>query len=163
METHQQIDPLSRVDVDQAGEDQETTVGALKRLAWVLPVTALTASVADVALYEVVGVLDPDVTAWPGAGLAEIVGANTAYLLMGAALLVVLVKFTSAPARWFTVLATVAVLASLALPVFAGLGDGSAALPTPGLTTVITLGAMHLVSYVIAVLMFLRLGRSRRR
>ena len=148
--------------MDQAEADRARSVETFKRLAWVLPVTVLAASIADVALYEVAGVLDRDVTGWLGAGPAQILGANAAYLSMGAALLPVLVKLTRDPARWFTVLATVGVLLSLMLPVSAGLGDGSEAVPAAGLSTVITLATMHLVSYAIGVPMLLRLGRARR-
>ncbi len=162
MDTQLQEGPRSRVELDRAEADGALSVGALKRLAWVLPVTALTASMADVALYEVAGVLDPDVTAWLGAGPAQIVGANAAYLSMGAALLLVLVRITSNPARWFTMLASIGVVLSLMLPVSAGLGDGSEAVPAAGLPTVITLSTMHLLSYAIAVPMLLRLGRARR-
>lgn len=132
------------------------------RLVWLLPAILLSVSVADVALYEVAGVLDPDVTGWAGAGAVQIVGANAVYLVVAAAALLVLVKLTRAPARWFAVLATVGVVASLALPVAAGLGEGTVAVPAPGLTTVIVLSAMHLISYAIAVPMFLRFGLTGR-
>ncbi|MGB5935708.1 MAG: hypothetical protein WBG76_07565 [Ornithinimicrobium sp.] len=119
-------------------------------------------SVADIALYEVAGVIDPDVTGWAGAGAAQIIGANAVYLMVAAAALLVLVKITRAPARWFAILATIGVVASLALPVAAGLGEGTVAVPAPGLSTVIALLAMHLISYAIAVPMFLRFGPTRR-
>ncbi len=135
---------------------------AATRLAWLLPATMLSVSVADIALYEVAGVFDPDVTGWAGAGAAQVLGANAVYLLMAAAALLVLVKLTRAPARWFVVLATVGMVASLALPVAAGLGEGTVAVPAPGLTTVIALSAMHLLSYAIAVPMFLRFGLTER-
>lgn len=162
MNTQVQEGPQGRVEMDRAAQGRESLGGALKRLVWVLPVSVLVASMADVALYEVVGVLDPEVTGWQGAGPAQIVGANMVYLLMGAALLLILIKLTRNPARWFTVLATVGVLVSLVLPVFAGLGDGSEAVPAAGLSTVITLSMMHLVSYAIGVPLLLRLGRRRR-
>lgn len=150
------------------GENGATGTGgpglktAAKRLTWLLPATLLSVSVADIALYEVAGVLDPDVTGWAGAGAAQIVGANAAYLFVAAAALLVLVKLTRAPARWFALLATVGVVASLALPVAAGLGEGTVAVPAPGLTTVIALSAMHLLSYAIAVPLFLRFGLTER-
>ncbi len=75
--------------------------------------------------------------------------------------LLVVVKFTRTPARWFGILTTIGVVASLALPVSAGLGEGTAAVPLPGVATVIALSAMHLLSYAIAVPMFLRLGLTR--
>ncbi|MGB6006241.1 MAG: hypothetical protein WBG36_16660 [Ornithinimicrobium sp.] len=133
-----------------------------RRLAWLVPVAVLSVSVADIALYEVAGVIDPDVTGWAGAGAAQIIGANAVYLMVAAAALLVLVKITRAPARWFAILATIGVVASLALPVAAGLGEGTVAVPAPGLSTVIALLAMHLISYAIAVPMFLRFGPTRR-
>ena len=133
-----------------------------RRLIWLLPAPVLSVSLADIALYEVAGVLDPDITGWAGAGAAQIVGANAVYLSIGAAALLALVKLTRAPARWFAILATIGVVASLALPISAGLGDGTAAVPAPGLSTVIALSVLHLVSYAIAVPMFLRLGLTER-
>lgn len=157
--TQAPADPGGRSATGAGGPGIKT---AATRLAWLLPATMLSVSVADIALYEVAGVFDPDVTAWAGAGAAQIIGANAVYLSLAATVLLVLVKLTRAPARWFVVLATVGMVASLALPVAAGLGDGTAAVPAPGLSTVIALSAMHVLSYAIAVPMLLRFGLTER-
>ena len=157
--TQAPADPGGRGTTGASGPGIKT---AATRLAWLLPATMLSVSVADIALYEVAGVLDPDVTGWAGAGAAQIIGANAVYLSLAATVLLVLVKLTRTPARWFAILATIGVIASLALPISAGLGEGTAAVPAPGLTTVIALSAMHLLSYAIAVPMFLRLGPTKR-
>lgn len=158
---------LARIPADRGESGATGTIrpgikNAATRLAWLLPATMLSVSVADIALYEVAGLLDPDVTGWAGAGAAQIIVANAVYLSMAATALLVLVKLTRSPARWFGILATIGVVVSLALPISSGLGEGTAAVPAPGLTTVVALSAMHLVSYAIAVPMFLRLGPTRR-
>lgn len=158
--------PLTKAPADPAARGAATsrpgTRSAAVRLAWLLPATVLSVSVADIALYEVAGVLDPDVTGWAGAGAAQIVGANAAYLSIAAIALLVLLRLTRSPARWFRILATLGVVASLALPISSGLGEGTTSVPAPGLSTVIALSTMHLVSYAIAVPMLLRLLPTRR-
>lgn len=162
MNTHLTNVPADRGERGATGLSGPGLKNVATRLIWVLPATVLSVSLADIALYEVAGVLDPDITGWAGAGAAQITGANAVYLSIAAIALLALVKLTRAPARWFAILATIGVVASLALPISAGLGEGTAAVPAPGVRTVIALSALHLVSYAIAVPMFLRLGLTER-
>ncbi|MCB0006707.1 MAG: hypothetical protein KDE04_09640 [Anaerolineales bacterium] len=127
--------------------------GALLRAS--LTAMALS-SIANLALYGAVGLLVPSVTAWPGAGVGQIVGASCAYLFMGTILMALLARFSARPAQHFRFLATVGLLLSLALPVGAGFGYGAPGAPPAGLATVVTLSLMHVVAYAISLPLFTR-------
>ena len=121
----------------------------LRRLLWVSPLAMAIGAVANLGLYAVAGLIAPEVTAWPGAGPGQIVGANIVYLLMGTAVFAIIAKFSPQPAKHYWIVATIGLLLSLWLPVSAGLGYG----PTPAasMATVITLSLMHVVTYAICV------------
>ena len=131
-------------------------VVALRRLLWIAPLAMLAASVANLALYAAAGVLFPEVTAWPGAGPVQIVGANVVYLLLGAVALVAVARLSPRPERTYAVLAVVGLLLSLALPIGAGFGYGAPGTPPAGAATVVTLCLMHVVSAAISVPLFMR-------
>lgn len=139
-----------------------SAAGPLRRLLWVSPLAMLVASVANLALYAAAGRLFPEVTAWPGAGPGQIVGANIVYLLVGAIALAAIARFSSHPARHFQIGATVGLLLSLGLPVSAGFGYGPPGTPPAGMATVVTLSLMHVISYAISVPLFLRLALGKR-
>ena len=130
--------------------------GHLSRLLWISPLAMLAASVANLALYAAAGILSPGVTAWSGAGPAQIVGANVVYLLLGTIALVVVARLSTRPARVFVLVAAVGLLLSLALPIGAGFGFGAPGTPPATAATVVTLSLMHVVSAVISVPLFVR-------
>lgn len=132
----------------------------LGRLIWVSPLAMLIASGANLGLYAIAGSLYPEVTAWPGAGPGQIVGANVVYLLIATIVFAVIARIATRPARTYQIVATVGLLLSLALPITAGLGYGAPGAPPASTATVITLSLMHVVSYAISVPLFTRLTLS---
>ncbi len=135
-----------------------TRTGLLRRLGWVVPLAVLAATAADLGLYYAAGILFPEVTDWAGAGPMQIAGANVAYLVAGALALVVVARVSRHPARHFVVLTAIGLVLSFALPISAGLGEGSATAPAASTATVVTLSLMHVVSYAVAVPMLVRLA-----
>jgi hypothetical protein len=133
--------------------DKQTPQSALRRLIWVSPLAMLTATAANLGLYTAAGSVYPEVTAWPGAGPAQIVGANIVYLLLATIVFAVIARRSSRPARTYTIVATIALLLSLALPISAAFGT-----PPAGAATVVTLSLMHVMTYAISVPMFIRLA-----
>jgi hypothetical protein len=90
--------------------------------------------------------------------VGQIIGATIVYLLIGTAVFALIARFSSRPARHYLIVATIALLLSLALPISAGFGDGASAAPVATVATVITLSLMHVVSYIISVTLFIRLA-----
>lgn len=132
---------------------------APRRLIWITPLTILTSGVANLALYAAAGRLVPAVTAWPGAGPAQIVGSTAVYLLIGALIFALLCRFSAQPARRYQRIAILGLLLSLALPIGAGFGYGAPGAPPAGPATVLTLSLMHVIAFAISVPMFIRLTR----
>jgi hypothetical protein len=118
----------------------------------------LAATAANLGLYYAAGILFPEVTAWPGAGPAQIAGANFVYLLIGAIAFTVIARISSKPALHYLILATVGLLLSFGLPIAAGFGYAAPGAPPASTATVITLSLMHVVSYAISVPLFTRLA-----
>ena len=143
--------------IEQFAENQ-TGKSNLKNLIWVSPLAILTASVANLGLYALAGSLFPEVTAWAGAGVGQIVGATIVYLLIGTLVFAVVAKLSARPARNYLIVATVGLLLSLALPIGAvfGMGTPPGTPPAEGITAVI-LSLMHVVTYAISVPLFIRL------
>jgi hypothetical protein len=113
---------------------------------------AMTASsAANVVLYAGAGLLIPSVTAWPGAGIGQIIGATIVYLLIGTVVCALLARFSSRPHRLFLTLATAGLVLSMWLPLGAALGYGAPDVAAPGVATAVALGLMHVASYVISV------------
>lgn len=142
----------------EAVQKRQTSKTELGKLAWVSPLAVLIATVANLGLYAAAGTVFPEVTAWSGAGVGQIVGANIVYLLIGTGLFALLARFSARPARHYLILATVGLLLSLALPISAGFGYGASGAPAAGAATVVTLSLMHVVSYAISVPLFIRLA-----
>ena len=126
------------------------------RLVWVSLLAVLAATAANLGLYFAAGILLPEVTAWPGAGPAQIAGANLVYLFIGAVVLSVVRRVSVHPARHYLVIAVIGLFLSLALPILAGFGYGPPGTPTAGVVTVIILCLMHVVTFAISVPMFIR-------
>lgn len=139
-------------------QKSQSTKTTLSKLAWVSPLAMLIAAVANLGLYAAAGSIFPEVTAWSGAGVGQIVGANVVYLLMGAVLFALVARFSSRPARHYLILATVGLLFSLALPISAGFGYGAPGASPASVPTVVTLSLMHVVSYAISLPLFIRLA-----
>lgn len=137
--------------------ETQTGKGALRNLIWVSPLAMLTATVANLSLYALAGRLFPEVTAWTGAGMGQIVGATIVYLLIGTIVFALVAKVSSRPARNYLIVATLGLLLSLALPIGAvyGVGTPPGTLPATVITAV-TLSLMHIVTYAISVPLFLR-------
>ncbi len=136
--------------------------GVLRRLGWVVLVAVAAATAADLGLYYAAGVLFPEVTVWPGAGPIQIVGANLAYLMVGALTLLFLARFSRRPARSFVILSAIGLVLSFGAPIAAGVGDGSGTAPAAGIATVVTLCLLHVVSYAVGVPLLVRLGLTRK-
>lgn len=134
----------------------QTPVNPYRKLLWVSPLAMALSTAANLALYAVAGAIAPQVTAWAGAGIGQIIGANCAYLFMGTILFALVVRFSSQPARHYWLMATVGLLLSLGLPIAAGFGYGTQGAPAAGVSTVITLSLMHVVSYAISTPLFTR-------
>ena len=135
---------------------KQTSKSVLHRLIRVAPLAMLAASAANLGLYYAAGILFPEVTTWPGAGAGQIAGANVVYLLIGAIVFATIARVSSRPARHYLIVASIGLLLSLGLPISAGFGYGQPGTPPAGLTTVITLSLMHIVSFAISVPMYIR-------
>jgi hypothetical protein len=142
----------------EAVQNKQATNSIMRKLVWVAPLAMLVATVVNFGLYVAAGSLFPEVTAWGGAGVGQIVGANIVYLLMGAVVFALVARFSRKPARHYLVLATVGLLLSLVMPISAGFGYGAPGAAIPSSATVVTLSLMHVVSYAISVPMFNRLA-----
>jgi len=125
------------------------------RLTWISPLAMLVVSAANFGLYAAAGHFFPEVTAWSGASVGQIIGANIVYLLMGTIAFLTTTRFSSNPARTYLVVATLGLIFSLGLPISAGFGFGPPGTPPAGAATVITLSLMHIVSYAISVPLFI--------
>ena len=134
----------------------QTSRSPLSKLLWISPLAIAAATTANLILYAVAGALFPTVTAWSGASVGQIIGANIVYLLIGTAVFAIITRISSRPARHYLIVATIGLLLSLALPISAGFGYGAPSAPPADTATVITLSLMHIVSYAISVPLFIR-------
>lgn len=132
---------------------------SLRRLRWVAPLTLVIAVIADEILYAVAAALYPSIGEWPLAGPIQILLSTLAYLVIGSIVFILVVHFSSRPVRTYWIVATVALMLSLALPISAGAGLMPPGMPIPNAATVATLGAMHVIAYLITVTLFTRLTR----
>ncbi len=147
-------------------EEQMTTTVQLKnnqkgfgrQLVQASVAAIILSTLANVALYIVAGWFNPVITAWAGAGIGQIVGANMVYLFVGTVAFALIAKVTSRPARIYTAVATLGLLGSLWLPISAAIGlNLPAGTPAATLGTAVVLSLMHVISYTISVPMFVRL------
>ncbi|WP_420643323.1 DUF6069 family protein [Candidatus Leptofilum sp.] len=144
----------TKIEAIQKPQQAKSTV---RKLAWVSPLAMLAAIIANLGLYAAAGAVYPEVTAWQGAGVGQIVGANIVYLLIGTFVFALVARFSAKPARHYLILATIGLLLSLVLPISAGFGYGAPGTIAPGMATVVTLSLMHVISYAISVPLFNRL------
>ena len=133
---------------------------AISRLIWVAPLAMIVSTVANLGLYTAAGTLFPEVTAWQGAGSGQIIGANIIYLLIATVIFAVINWRSSQPIRHYWIVATVGLILSFWMPISAGLSFGPPEAVPASVITVITLCLMHLMSYIISVPMFVRLGQK---
>ena len=131
---------------------------SLRSLLWVTPLAIALSSIANIGLYLIAGAIFPEVTAWPGASIGRIVGANIVYLLIGIIVFAITARFSSRPARHYLVIATIGLLFSLILPISTGFGYSAPGVPPADAATVVTLSLMHVVSYAISVPLYIRYG-----
>jgi hypothetical protein len=149
--------------IETTHDAQTRQPGSVKSLLWASLLAMTASSAANVALYTAVGLLVPSVTAWPGAGPEQIIGATIVYLLIGTVVCALLARYSSRPRRHFWTLATAGLVLSLWLPLGAALGYGAPNVPAPNTATAITLGLMHVVSYIISVPLYMKfLSRNHR-
>lgn len=137
-------------------QERQASRSSLSKLLWVSPLAMAITTIVNLGLYAAAGAIFPQVAAWPGAGIGQIVGANIAYLLVGAVTFALVVRFSPRPARHYWLLSTIGLLLSLALPIAAGFGYGAPGAPPADVATVVTLSLMHVVSYAISVPLFIR-------
>lgn len=130
---------------------------ALSKLLWVTPLVIAVATVANLALYAIAGLVAPGATAWPGAGWGQIIGASVVYLLIGVIVLAVVARLSSRPRRHYWIVATVGLLLSMVLPISAGMGYGPPGSPPAPTTTVLVLCLMHVVAYAVSMPLLTRL------
>lgn len=130
----------------------------LSRLLWVAPLAMLVSIVTNLLLYWTASAVAPTVGQWSGSSPAQVIGATIVYLLVATVLFAVVVWRASQPARLYGIIATVALLLSLALPIGAGFGFGPPNVPPASAATVLTLSLMHVITYAISVPMFIRLA-----
>lgn len=138
--------------------ERETERTTISRLLWVAPVAMAISSILDLGLYFGAGALFPEVTVWPGAGPAQIVGANVVYLLIAAAIFAVVTRLSSRPARHYLLISSPGLLLSLALPMGTAFGFGPPGAPPASMSTAIVLTLMHVVSFAVSVPLFIRLA-----
>jgi hypothetical protein len=139
-------------------QEKQSVKNVSSRLIWVSPLAMLVASTANIGLYALAGYLFAEVTAWPGASIGQIIGANIVYLLIGAITLAIITRLSRNPARAYLIVATIGLFFSLVLPISAGFGFGPPSTPPASTFTVITLSLMHFVSYAISVFLFVRMA-----
>ena len=128
----------------------------LRKLLWLSPIAMAITAVANLALYTVAGAISPEVTAWSGASIGQIIGANNAYLFVGTIVFALIAHYASRPARTYWIVATIGLLLSFGLPIAAGFGYGAPGAPPASVPTVIVLSLMHVISYAISVPLFIR-------
>lgn len=138
--------------------EHNTQPASISRLLWVAPLAMAISSILDLGLYYGAGTLLPEVTAWPGAGLVQIVGANIVYLLIAAAIFAIVTRVSSRPARHYLIIATIGLLLSLLLAIGTAFGFGPPAAPPASMATVIVLSLMHVVSFAVSAPLFIRLA-----
>ena len=113
-------------------------------------------AVANLVLYVAAGALFPEVMAWPGAGMGQVVGASFGYLCFGTIIFGLIIRFSSRPTQHYWIVATLGMLLSLWMPISAGLGYGAPGMPIAGVSTVVTLCLMHIISYAISTPLYIR-------
>ena len=127
-----------------------------EKLIRVAPLAMISSSATNVGLYLAAGKLAPEVAAWPGASVVQVVGATIVYLLIGSLICAAVSNWSVKPAQHYLVIATAGLLLSLVPPINAGLGYSPPGVPAAELATVVTLMLMHIVSYAISVPMLIR-------
>lgn len=142
---------LVRTDAENG---RKTAFGKIVRVSLLASVAA---TLANLVLYTVAGLIAPEVTAWPGAGMGQVVGATFAYLFIGTVVFAIIARLSPRPARHYLITASVGLLLSLALPIMAGFGYAAPGAPPASTLTVVTLSLMHVASFAISVPMFIRL------
>ena len=136
---------------------QPTQSSSLSKLLWISPLAMAAAAVANLGLYAAAGAIFPQITAWSGAGIGQIIGTNSAYLFMGTIVFALIAHYASRPARTYWIIATIGLLLSLGLPIAAGFGYATPpGTPPADIATVITLSLMHVISYAISTPLFIR-------
>ena len=148
----------TNTNIHMTNRNQNKSRSTLSRLLWVSPLAMAIAGAVNLTLYFAAGNLVPEVTAWAGAGVGQIVGATIVYLIIGAVVLALINRVSSQPARHYTIVATIGLVLSLWLPISAGLGFGPPGTAAAGLATVVTLSLMHVVSYVVSLPLYVRLA-----
>lgn len=128
----------------------------LRRLLWAVPLAIAAASVANLIVFWVAVALFPSVGQFPMLGTLPIIASTVVYLLVAAAVFVVVGKLSNRPVAHFRVIAVVALLLSFVAPLSAGAGM------MPGASadgaTVVTLMVMHVVAAAITVPLFTKLA-----
>lgn len=140
--------------------NQQSNSNSLLRLLLTTLLAIGASSISNIVLYYLAGSIFPQVTAWPGAGVVQIVGASFVYLSSGAVVFAVVRRFSQRPGRHYLIIATIGLLLSLWLPIGAGLGYGPPGTPQAEAATVVTLSLMHVVCFAISVPMFNRLVQN---
>jgi len=141
-------------------QTQPTERLSLRKFLWVAPLTLVAAIIANEVLYAIVVALIPSVGQWAGAGPVQIIFSTLAYLILGSIGFALVVRFSSRPVRTYRIVATLALILSLALPISVGAGFVQPGQPVPDTPTVIMLMVMHVVAYVITLTLFTRLTRA---
>ena len=130
---------------------------ALNRLLWAAFLAIVVATLANLIVYFVAEALLG--VAWEPKFNAMLVAAGTiGVLIIAAAVFAGVVRFAENPVKTYTMIATLALLLSLATPVLALFGiPGPSVAP---LDTVIVMILTHIIAFVVSTLIFTRLARE---
>ena len=144
---------MSTLNLSKAAQGERVV---LRRLLWVAPLAIAAASVANLIVFWTAVALFPSVGQFPMLGTLPIIASTAAYLLVAAAVFVVVGKLSSRPVTHYRIIAVVALLLSFGAPLSAGAGF------MPGASadgaTVVTLLVMHVVAAAITVPLFTTLA-----
>jgi len=132
---------------------------SMRRLLWAGPLTAVIAGVVNVIVREIAVVLgtiptDLFILQEPGVFISTLI-----QVLLGAVVFAVIIKFAKRPIRTFQIVASVALLLSLANPIMAanGMAPINVSIST---ATMFSMMVMHIVAGAIAIYLMPKLTRE---
>ncbi len=133
---------------------------APRKLVWVGPLTIITAAIANLVIRTFAVAFFGVSATFLDFQAPVVIGGTIVYLLLALFAFVLVSRFAQHPMRFYRMLALVALLVSLLMPIMALTG----LFPVPGMNLHIfwTMIVMHIVSAIIAVGLFTTLARDQR-
>lgn len=130
---------------------------ALSRLLWAAPLAIAAASLANLIVYFVADALLS--VAWePKFNAMLVVVGTIGALVIAAAVFAVAARYAKNPVKTYTIVAAIALLLSLVMPVLALFGIPDPSVAT--LDTVIVMILTHIIAFVVSTLILTRLTRE---